>query len=109
MNPTSETIKDDLAFVHSSGGGDAHFTHSLEPAAAQHSLSNPGDLVLGNLGSGTTAASEFHMNALVKTMKGKEKEWSSVAEKKRPLRLLDLPVDILREIIGQVSCVADRN
>jgi len=38
-----------------------------------------------------------------RTLKGKEKEWTAVAEKKRPLQLLDLPVDILREIVGHVS------
>jgi len=37
-----------------------------------------------------------------RTLKGKEKEWAAVAEKKRPLQLLDLPVDILREIVGHV-------
>lgn len=37
-----------------------------------------------------------------KLLKGKEKEWSSIADKKGPLKLLDLPVDILREIINQV-------
>jgi hypothetical protein len=41
--------------------------------------------------------------AAVRSLKGKEKEWTAVAEKKRPLRLLDLPVDILKEIIEKVS------
>jgi hypothetical protein len=40
--------------------------------------------------------------ALVRSLKGKEKEWTVVAEKKRPLQLLDLPVDILKEIIDKV-------
>jgi hypothetical protein len=39
---------------------------------------------------------------LSKLMKGKEKEWTDVA-RKGPLRLLDLPVDILKEIIHQVG------
>lgn len=38
-----------------------------------------------------------------RTLKGKEKEWAAVTEKKRPLQLLDLPVDILREIVGHVG------
>lgn len=38
-----------------------------------------------------------------RTLKGKEKEWAAVAEKKGPLQLLDLPLDILREIVGHVS------
>jgi hypothetical protein len=54
-------------------------------------------------GPGTTTRSESAMPALQRALKGKEKEWSAVGEKKRPLRLLDLPVDILREIIGQVG------
>jgi hypothetical protein len=41
--------------------------------------------------------------AVVRSLKGKEKEWTAVAEKKRPLQLLDLPVDILKEIIEKVS------
>lgn len=42
-------------------------------------------------------------DTLKRLLKGKEKEWTAVAEKKGPLRLLDLPVDVLREIINQVS------
>jgi hypothetical protein len=41
--------------------------------------------------------------ALLRSLKGKEKEWVAVAEKKRPLQLLDMPVDILKEIIEKVS------
>ena len=41
--------------------------------------------------------------AVVRSLKGKEKEWTAVAEKKRPLQLLDLPVDILKEIIEKVG------
>lgn len=40
--------------------------------------------------------------ALLRSLKGKEKEWTAVAEKKRPLQLLDMPVDILKEIIEKV-------
>jgi hypothetical protein len=40
--------------------------------------------------------------ALLLSLKGKEKEWIAVAEKKRPLQLLDMPVDILKEIIEKV-------
>ena len=43
--------------------------------------------------------------AVVRSLKGKEKEWTAVAEKKRPLQLLDLPVDILKEIIEKVCFV----
>ena len=39
-----------------------------------------------------------------KLLKGKEKEWGSVVQRAKPLQLLDLPVDILKEIIKEVSC-----
>lgn len=48
-----------------------------------------------------------YKDKLKRLLKGKEKEWTAVAEKKGPLRLLDLPVDILREIINQVSVRAN--
>lgn len=35
-------------------------------------------------------------------LKDKEKEWTTVAEKKGPLRLLDLPMDVLKEIVKEV-------
>lgn len=36
-------------------------------------------------------------------LKGKEKEWAAVVEnKKGPLRLLDLPMDVLKEIVKEV-------
>jgi hypothetical protein len=41
--------------------------------------------------------------ALVKSLKGKEKEWVVKPEKCRPMQLLDLPLDILKEIIDKVS------
>ncbi|KAF2803703.1 uncharacterized protein BDZ99DRAFT_502937 [Mytilinidion resinicola] len=43
---------------------------------------------------------------LSKLLKGKEKEWTDVA-RKGPLRLLDLPVDILKEIIYQLPHTND--
>lgn len=36
-------------------------------------------------------------------LKDKEQEWTAVAEKQGPLQLLDLPVDILKEIVKEVS------
>lgn len=47
--------------------------------------------------------------ALTKLLNGKEKEWTAIAEKKGPIQLLDLPVDILKAIIDHVRvhpCVA---
>lgn len=35
-------------------------------------------------------------------LKDKEKEWTAVAEREGPLRLLDLPMDVLKEIVKEV-------
>lgn len=35
-------------------------------------------------------------------LKDKEREWTAVAERKGPLRLLDLPMDVLKEIVKEV-------
>jgi hypothetical protein len=35
-------------------------------------------------------------------LKDKEQEWTAVMEKKGPLRLLDLPMDVLKEIVKEV-------
>lgn len=40
-----------------------------------------------------------------KLMDGKDKEWSAVVQKEGPLRLLDLPVDILKEIVKEVCAI----
>jgi hypothetical protein len=36
-------------------------------------------------------------------LKDKEQEWTAVAKKQGPLRLLDLPLDVLKEIVKEVS------
>ena len=36
-------------------------------------------------------------------LKGKEKEWTAVARKAGPLQLLDLPLDLLTEILREAS------
>lgn len=40
---------------------------------------------------------------LSKLLKDKEREWTAVYERDGPLRLLDLPMDILKEIVKEVS------
>ena len=40
---------------------------------------------------------------ITELLKGKEKEWTAVASKKGPLKLLDLPLDILDYILKEVS------
>jgi hypothetical protein len=36
-------------------------------------------------------------------LKDKEQEWTAVVEKRGPLRLLDLPMDVLKEIVKEVG------
>ena len=36
-------------------------------------------------------------------LKDKEQEWTAVVKKKGPLQLLDLPLDVLKEIVKEVS------
>lgn len=40
--------------------------------------------------------------AISNILKEKEQEWASVAAKKGPLKLLDLPLDVLKEIMKDV-------
>ena len=42
---------------------------------------------------------------MAKLLKGKDKEWAAVVDKKGSLQLLDLPVDVLKEIIKEVRYV----
>ena len=39
-------------------------------------------------------------------LKEKEHEWAAVAKKEGPLQLLDLPLDVLKEIVKEVSFLA---
>jgi hypothetical protein len=39
---------------------------------------------------------------LSKLLKGREEEWTAVAKKDGPLQLLDLPMDVLKEIVKEV-------
>ena len=38
-----------------------------------------------------------------KLLKGKEKEWSAAVKKDGPLKLLDLPLDVLKDILNKVG------
>jgi len=40
---------------------------------------------------------------VARLLKGKEKDWAAAATKEGPLRLLDLPLDILKIIFKEVS------
>ncbi len=47
-------------------------------------------------------ADGFVRKKLSKFLKGKEEEWTAVAQRKGPLQLLDLPMDVLKEIVKEV-------
>lgn len=98
MDPTSEsTSKDDsTSIVASSAGGDTTSNPPLNSSPSHFGMS-PQEAEKS--APGTTTRSETAMPALQRALKGKEMEWHPLG---RPLRLLDLPVDILREIISQV-------
>jgi hypothetical protein len=52
-------------------------------------------------------ASSKHDEVLARLLHGKEKEWSAIAEKTGPLQLLDLPIDILKEIVNHITHTND--
>ena len=74
---------------------------SRDPATAVDQAMNP-EVRLPDRPRESHHAHPTAKDIVSRTLKGKEKEWAAVAEKKRPLQLLDLPVDILREIVGHV-------
>jgi hypothetical protein len=49
------------------------------------------------------SAREQTSSTLSKFLKGKEREWKAVSDRKRPLTLLELPVDILRLVVKEAS------
>ncbi|KAE9988919.1 hypothetical protein EG328_005629 [Venturia inaequalis] len=74
--------------------------------AAIHNMDTPqsSSLLSPTLRTGPTMSEK---TALMRSLNGKEKEWTAVAEKKRPLQLLDMPVDILKEIIEKLPHTND--
>jgi len=75
--------------------------HIISPTEA-HSPSPDDDDTDFSLPPSTKAGDHTALGTMSKLLKGKEKEWACTVNK-TPLRLLDLPVDILKEIIHQVS------
>ena len=78
-----------------------------EHFANNQSMSCDGSGAL-SLNSSQSQANEVHDAmktgaGLARLLKGKEREWAAVvANKKGPLRLLDLPMDVLKEIVKEV-------
>lgn len=82
----------------------------IPPVAVSETCDSPEPVTGGTLNKPATG---FHNNALSEieevmrngpsaVQKGKQAAMASDVSRKRPLRLLDLPVDILKEIIKEV-------
>ena len=54
-----------------------------------------------------TGTTTKHGDVIARLLHGKEKEWSAIAEKNDPLQLLDLPIDILKEIVNHITHTND--
>lgn len=75
-------------------------SNGLEPTgvASDHKMATPGCQPFEKVERAGFDAKTKISNLL----KDKEKEWTAVAERKGPLRLLDLPMDVLKEIVKEV-------
>ena len=56
-----------------------------------------------DLGLEVATSDEITAAKMASLLSGKKREWEAVKKKTRPLRLLDLPVDILRLIVKEAS------
>lgn len=82
-------------------------SHELHEADVSSTTREPGATRQSEAAVGGHEAPLVKAKA-AKLLKGKEKEWESMVQRARPLQLLDLPVDILKEIIKEVSYAAKR-
>lgn len=73
-----------------------------QPDPENHEVDGHGEDEVRQLGSDSGKSSPDPSQLMSKLLQGKEKEWAAVIEKKGPLTLLDLPVDILKEIVREV-------
>jgi hypothetical protein len=87
---------DDVASTISGIMDDAQTVSTLEDGARE----TPSAIESGEVQA--TVEEDLDKGNTPKLLKGKEKECTKTANK-APLRLLDLPVDVLKEIIHQVS------
>lgn len=55
----------------------------------------------------TTPKATNSSQTVAKLLRGQEEEWAAVATKEGPLRLLDLPVVVLKEIVREVTSTND--
>ncbi|SLM39943.1 hypothetical protein LPUS_10611 [Lasallia pustulata] len=81
-------------------------SHELHEADVSSTTREPGATRQSEAAVGGHEAPLVKAKA-AKLLKGKEKEWESMVQRARPLQLLDLPVDILKEIIKEVTHTND--
>lgn len=79
-------------------------SNDLSPSAADGPIATMLDAANSN---GVARGDLAIRRKLSKLLKGKEEEWTAVAQKKGPLQLLDLPIDVLKEIVKEVRIRAD--
>jgi len=113
---TTNLPSPDLAFSDTASQPDEPFVAVPKTSAASQTLSDmkatdfsdDSDIYqMGTPESGSSdAGKKTGIDARTKIsslLKEKEQEWTAVAEKKGPLRLLDLPMDVLKEIVKEVG------
>lgn len=72
---------------------------SLFEDSDEDQIGTPGSKASEKMGKPTGDA----RSKISSLLKEKEKEWTAVADRKGPLQLLDLPIDVLKEIVKEVS------
>ena len=77
---------------------------SLEPCKVQDNTEDEASESERDYGKGTSERSfrGIAEEKMARLLKGKEKDWAVAAQKRGPLRLLDLPIDVLKIILKEV-------
>lgn len=99
--PTPASVPQDSSTLHDQHSlADKRLLHEKDgsPVELAHITSHGAKVELGDAQSQATT-----MLGTSRCLKGKEKEWTLPVRRKGPLRLLDLPVDILKMIIKEVK------
>ncbi len=112
---TTSLPSPDLAFSDTASQPDEHLVSIPKTSAASQptsgmkstDLSDDSDgYQMGTPGSATSESGKKTSidprSKLSSLLKDKEQEWTAVVEKKGPLQLLDLPMDVLKEIVKEV-------
>ena len=52
--------------------------------------------------SNSLDSADIRRAKMMQLLKGKEKDWTPVAQREKPIQLLDLPMDVLKDIMKEV-------